>query len=118
MYIPITPSSFERCIDQGVTDQDARLVQDEETLAGEDYATDTIGVGRDGLAVEFTDILMSTRCEVVSVVLVDAEMKLCTMLDDGLVERRKEYVILLVKLRNWSDKQTMVLACIASCDRG
>jgi hypothetical protein len=56
---------------------------------------------------------VSTGSEVVTVILVQAQIKLCSVLNDGGVQAREEHMILLIQLGHWYYQQAVVLTSVA-----
>ena len=55
---------------------------------------------------------MAFGAVVFSLIFVEAEVELSTVLDDGLVERGEKHVVLVVQFRYGDDEQTIVLSDI------
>ena len=76
-------------IDQSVTYQNAVLVMYKNLLLTKDNASHTVSCRRDILTVELTDIFMSVGTEMIALILVQSQVKLCTMLNYRLIQRRE-----------------------------
>ena len=55
---------------------------------------------------------MSFRIEILPVILMKSEIKLCSMLYNSCIKRGQQHMIFIIQLRDRNDKQTMILACI------
>jgi hypothetical protein len=97
---------------QRVADKDAILIGLEDGLTLQHYTAYTVDGGRHQTGIKLTDVLVSLRTEVVALILVEAQVELCSVLDDRTVERRQEHMVLVVNLRYGYNQQTMVLARI------
>ena len=81
--------------EQRVTNQYAGLKTYEHTLFLKNHATYTVhGFGND-LAVKLTDVLVSVGREIVITILVDAEVKFGSMLNNRFIKRREQNVIVI-----------------------
>ena len=105
-------------IDQRVADEDAVLVVLEEELLLQNHATHAVDGSWNLVTVKLTNVLVTLRTVVVALILVQAQIELCTMLNDGAVERREQYMVLVVEFRNRYDEQTVILANVAVDNRG
>ena len=78
----------------------------------EHYTTYTIQCSGHFVTIKFPDILVTFRTEVIALILVKTEVELCSMLYHSSVKRRKQYMILVVKVWYRHHKQTVILTCI------
>ena len=69
------------------------------------------------VTVKLANVLVTFRTVVVALILVQAKIEFCPMLNDCTVERGKQHVVLVVEFGNGYDKQTMVLADVAVDNR-
>ena len=97
---------------QRVADKDAVLIMLEHHFALKDYATDAIQRGGYFVTIKLTNILMTLGTEVVALILMEAQVELGSMLYHCHVERRKQYMVLVIELGNGHDKQSMILASV------
>ena len=74
-------------IHQGVTDEDAILMSDENLLFFQDYAANAVSGCGYALTVILADVLVPIGTIGVTLVAVQPQVERCTMLDNGLVER-------------------------------
>ena len=102
------------CVHQRVADEDAVLVSDENLLLFQDHAAHAVGRCGNAFAVILADILVSVGAVGVTLVAVQTQIEGCTVLDDGLVERGQQHMVVVVKLGNGDDQQTMLLAGVAA----
>ena len=100
-------------VDQRIADEDAVLIVLEDHFLLQDDATHTIRRRRYLAGIKLTDVLVSIRTERVALILVQAEVELCSVLDDRTVERRQQHMVIVVELRYRNDQQTVVLTRIA-----
>ena len=94
---------------QCVADEDAVLIRLEDGLALQDDTAYTVGRRRHQAGVELTDVLMPLRAEVVALILVEAQVELSSVLYHRAVERRQQDMVLVVKLGDRYNQQTVVL---------
>ena len=100
-------------IHQSVANDDAVLEVLEHHLAFQDDASHTIDGCGHLERIKLADVFVSARTEVVSVVLMQTEIELGSMLNDSSVEARQQNVVLIVEFRHRHNQQTMILSCIA-----
>ena len=100
-------------LQQRITYQYSVFVFHQQSLFFQYHAADAIYRRGYRIHVKFSDILVSARCETVGTVLVYAQIELRTVLNDSLVERRQQYVVVAVYLRHGSHQITVILASIA-----
>ena len=115
------PELQRRCrvgIHQRVTDEDAVLVGDKDLLFLEDDAAHAIGGGGHAFAVILADVLVAVGAVGVTLVAVQSQVERRTVLDDGLVERGQQHMVVVVELGNRDDQQAMLLAGVAANDGG
>ncbi len=103
---------FQKCI----LDEDTVFMRDEYLLLVEHHATYAKSHRRDFLTVELAYIFMAVRAEHVALILMKPEIERGSMLYYRLIERREQYVGLVIHLRDGNHKQTMLLAGVASHD--
>ena len=60
---------------------------------------------------------MSVRAVDIPLVLVNAKIELCTMLDDGAVERGQKHMVLIVEFRNRNNEKAMIFSGVAVHNR-
>ena len=99
-------------IDQRITDEDTILVMLEDDLLLKNHTTNPVRSRRHEAGIKLTDVLVSVRTERVALILVEAEVEFCTMLDDRTIERRQKNMVIIVELRNGNNQQTVVLTCV------
>ena len=103
-------------IEKRVTNQDAVLKMLKYLLLLQDDTTDTVDCCWKFLPLARANVLVSVGTIDIARILVETKIELCTVLDDGLVERRKENMILTIQLRNRNYQQTVILTRIAVHD--
>ena len=103
---------------QCIADEDTVLIMLEHHFFFEDYTTHTIEGGWNFVTVKLSDVLVTFRAEIVALILVEAKIELCSVLDDRHIKRRKQHVILVIQFRNGYDKQSMILARVTVNNRG
>ena len=91
---------FAVCLHQGVADNESVLKMLEHDLTLQKDAAHAIDGGGHLLAVELADVLVATGGEVTALVLVKAQIELCSVLNHGSVKRRQQHVVLVVQFRN------------------
>ena len=99
-------------INQRIADQDTILVMLEDNFFLQNYTTHAIRCRWHEAGIKLTDVLVSVRTERVALILVEAEVEFCTMLDDRTIERRQKNMVIIVELRNGNNQQTVVLTCV------
>ena len=104
---------FGMRIHKRVADDDAVLEVLEHHFPLQDDTTHAIDRCGHLQRVELADVLVAARTEVVAVVLVEAEVELSSVLNDGCVEAREQHMVLVVQLGHRHNQQSVVLARIA-----
>ena len=111
----------ERCcrmgIDQGVTNQNPVLVMYKNILFTEDNTSHTVGSRRDMLAIKFTDILMSIRTKVISLILMQPQVKLRTVLNYRFIQRRQQHMVFIIQVGDRNHQQAVIFACVTIYNR-
>ena len=102
---------------QRVANKDAVLISLEDGLSLQQYATDSVDGGGYYVTGKLADVLVTLGAVVVTLILVESEVELGTVLNHRTVERRQEHVVLVVKLRYGNNEQTMILTCVAVYQR-
>ena len=102
-------------VDQRIAYHELRALVYPQQLLAQDHAPDTVGDRRRRRIFEIRDILVTARF-VYALVTVQSQIERLVVLDDRLVQRRKQYVgfITVVDRRH---HQSVVLAGIAAHDR-
>ena len=92
-----TPESEERAeaqsrsrmrIQQSITNQDSIFMMYKDFFFAEDNTSDTVSCCRDMLTIKLADILVSVRTKVVSLLFVQSQVKLRTVLNYRFIKRR------------------------------
>ena len=63
-------------------------------------ASHTIQCGRNLIAIEFTDVLVSHRIVVVALILVQSKIEFSAMLNHRNIERAQEHMVVIVQFWN------------------
>ena len=100
------------CVHQCVSYEYAVFVVLEKCLFLQNNASHPVPCGGHFVALVFSNVLVTSGGEVVSLIFVKPQVELCTMLYYCCIERREQYVILVVNLRNGDNKQSVILSCI------
>ena len=101
-------------IDERVADKDSRLAFDKDFLFFEDNAAHTINKCRYRVGIEFGNILVPFRLIVVTLIFMQCQIKFVFMLDDCLVERRKQHMTPAIDLRQRANQHSVILTVVAA----
>ena len=104
-------------IDQGVTNQYPVLMMYKNFLFAENNASHTVSSCRDMLAIKLTDILMSVRTKIISLILVQSQVKLCTVLNHCFIQRRQQHMVFIIQVGNGNYQQAVIFACVTIYNR-
>ena len=99
-------------IEERIADMDTVDVALEDDFLLQEHAAHAVGPSGHLLPLEADDVLVAFGAVVFSLILVEAEVELSAVLDDGLVERGEKHVVLVVQFGNGDDEQTIVLTDI------
>ena len=102
---------------QRVANEDAVLVVLEKELLLQNHAAHTVDGSWNLVTVKLANVLVTLRTVVVALILMQTQVELGAMLNDGAVERRQQHVVLVVEFRNRYDEQAVILADIAIHNR-
>ncbi len=80
------------CLDEGVSYENAVFMGYEHLLLGEDHAAHAVSGAGHALAVKLAYVFVAVWTVYASAVAVESEIELRSMLYDGAVERRQQYV--------------------------
>ena len=89
---------------QGIANQNAILIMLEYNFLFQDNTTYAIKGSWHFITIKLTNVLVAHRTVVVALVLVQAEVKLCSMLNHRNIQRTQEHMILIVQFWNRHDK--------------
>ena len=89
---------------QGIANQNAILIMLEYNFLFQDNTTYAIKGSWHFITIKLTNVLVAHRTVVVALVLVQAEVKLCSMLNYRNIQRTQEHMILIVQFWNRHDK--------------
>ena len=104
------------CVDQRVANHQVSAFVNPQQLLLQNHATDTIGDGRTRRIPEVGDVFVTTRL-IDTAETVQSQVERLVVLDDCLVERRKQYIGLVGHIDRRDDK-SVVLASVATNDSG
>ncbi len=76
-----TEQCLRMCINQGVTYQDTILMVDKHLLLFQNHTSYTIKGRRHFLAIKLTNVLVSFGTKIISLVFMESEIELCSMLN-------------------------------------
>ena len=102
---------------EGVADEDTILVVLEKELLLQNHAAHAVDGSWNLVTVKLANVLVTLRTVVVALILMQTQVELGAMLNDGAVERRQQHVVLVVEFRNRYDKQAVILADVAIHNR-
>ena len=75
------------CVNKGVADEDTVLIGDENLLPLENHTAHAKGVRWQSFAVIFAYVLVPVGTEYIALILVNAQVKRRTMLNNGFIKR-------------------------------
>ena len=102
------------CFHQRVLEYGTIDVVAEYLFALEYHSSHAKDGGRYYIYIVFADILMTVRTDDSAFVVMNRYVELCSMLDNGQIQRRQQYAILIPQLGNGNDQQTMIFTGIAA----
>ena len=88
------------CIYQSVTYENSVFVMLENNFFFQQYASHTIKSRRNLVAVELTNVFMSFRIVIITIIFVKTKIKLSPMLYNGCIQWRQKDMIIVIQLRN------------------
>ena len=94
-----------------------RSVLTPKNLLFQKYATHTIDDGGRRVILEVHNVFMTTRL-IDSGESVQSKVEWLTVLNDGLIERRKKHIALIITLPYWADHKSVILSSVATNDGG
>ena len=83
---------------QGITNQNSVFVVYKDLFFAENNSAYTVSCRRDMFAIKFADILMSIRTKVVSLIFMQPQVKLRTVLNYRFIQRRQQHMIFIVEI--------------------
>ena len=101
-------------VNQCVADKDTRLALDKDFLLFEHHAAHAINKRRYGVGIKFGNILVTFRLIVVTLIFMQSQIEFVFMLDDCLVERRKQHMTSAVDLRQRANQHSVIFAIVAA----
>ena len=104
-------------IDKRITNQNTVLMMYKNLFLTEDNASHTVSCSRDVLAIKLTDVFMSVGTEVIALIFVQSQIKLCTVLNYRFVQRREQHMILIVQVGDRNHQQAVIFACVTIYNR-
>ena len=109
-----TETHRNRCaaLQQRVTNQHAWLKTYQQTLFRQNHTADTISRLRNHLAIKLADVLVTIRRKMILTILVQAKIKLSPMLNNRLIQRTQQYIVVIAQLRQRQHQLSMVFTCV------
>ena len=104
--------------EQGVANEEAVALGAEDDFLFEEHTADAINPGGHFVPLKTKDVFMTLRTVVFSNKFVKTEVEFCSMLDDGLIEGRKEHVVFIVDFLYGHDKKSVIFADVAAHEGG
>ena len=92
-----------------VTDVQAEVVRAEANFLLQQYTANSVCPSRNLVPFETYDVLVTLRAVILTLILVQTKVELCTVLNHRLVKRREQYMVLIVNGRNGTNQKTVVL---------
>ena len=105
-------------IHQRVSNHDAILACDKDFLAFQNHSSNAEGVSGHFFAVVFSYVFVAVGTIAVVVILVQSQVERSSVLDHGLVERREQYMAVVVEFRNGYDEQPVLFSGVAAHNSG
>ena len=99
-------------INQSITNEQAVFIMLEHHLFLQDDSTHTVESCWNFVTVELTNVLVTFRAEIIALILVQAQIKLGTMLNNCHIETREQHMILIVQFGNRYNEQSMILSSV------
>ena len=104
--------------EQGVTDQHAVFARHKYAFFLQNDAAHAVNGRCHRVDMKFANVLMPARAEIIAVVFVNAEIELCSMLNDRFVARRQQHMVVAIQFGNRHYQQAVVFTRIAVDNRG
>ena len=101
-----------------VSDEDSVFLADENLFFGKDYAAYAVCHAGNAFAVEFTNILVTVWTVDAATVAVDTQIERGAVLNHGFVEAREKHMWLVAHPFHGNHQQPVLLAGVASYQRG
>ena len=101
-------------VEQSVADKDSRLTLDKDFLFFQNNAANTVNECRYRVGIEFGNILVAFGLVVVTLIFMQSQIELAFVLNDSLVERRKQHVAATIDLRQRAHQHSVILTVVAA----
>ena len=107
------------CFEQGITNKKSESIRSVNDFLLQKDATDTINPGRHFIPFEAHNVFVTFGTIIFSLVLVQSEIKLGSMLNNRLIKGREQHMVLVVQVGHGHNQQAVIFSDVATyqCSR-